>query len=78
MSSWQNPSWKSIIDEMASRQSGKLTKWQKNCIFQVKNLKKRGVKKPKVFTLHKDLPIQGGWTITPLTTLLIDVIYLPN
>ncbi len=65
-----------------------LMKWQvdkvafdkmtKKCIFQVKNLKKRGVKKPKVFTLHKDLPIKGGWTITPLTTLLIDVINLTN
>jgi hypothetical protein len=42
-------------------------------VRQVKNLKKIGVKKPKVFTLHKDLPVQGGWTITPLMTVLIEV-----
>ena len=38
----------------------------------VKNLKKWGVKKPKVFTLHKDLTITGGWTITPLMSILIE------
>jgi hypothetical protein len=43
-----------------------------NFVFQVKDLKKIGVKKPKVFTLHKDLPIQGGWTIVPLMPDLIE------
>jgi len=30
------------------------------------NLRKDGVQNPQVFSLHKDLPLHGGWTIFPL------------
>ncbi len=30
------------------------------------NLQKDGVQNPQVFSLHRDLPLHGGWTIFPL------------
>lgn len=61
--------------------------WTSNFIYDIqilnfqtkghllKNLKEAGVKRRKVLTLHTDLTIQGGWTLTPLMPELIKVLF---